>query len=154
MNTGYPAPAASRARTFPSRPAPRIPIAGLVSGVEPPADPPRRRGLWWALVIVMLAAVATLVTLFVLNNEREQQPDTVTVPVLLDMTREAAQQELTALGLQMEPLEEPSDTVDEGLVTRTDPGEGEAVDAGSTVRVWVSAGPDAVAIPEVAGMTQ
>jgi len=108
----------------------------------------------WALIVLGLAAVATLVGLAILNGEREQAAATVEVPDVVDMTQEAAQQELQAVGLTMERLEEPSDTVDEGVVTRSDPGGGTEVDTGSTVRVWVSAGPDAVAIPDVAGMTQ
>jgi beta-lactam-binding protein with PASTA domain/tRNA A-37 threonylcarbamoyl transferase component Bud32 len=120
----------------------------------PPAEPRRGRGLLWTLVVVAIAALATLITLMVLNAQREQTPDTIAVPDVVGMTQEAAQQALQTAGLTMERLEEPSDDVDEGLVTRSDPGAETQAEAGSEVRVWVSAGPDAVAIPDVAGMTQ
>jgi eukaryotic-like serine/threonine-protein kinase len=150
------APLASATEVLPTGAAAWPPGATTVSETTgpPPDEPPRRRGLMWALIILGVAAVAALVGLAILNNDREQAAETVQVPDLVDMTQEAAQQELQGVGLTMERLEEPSDTVEEGIVTRTDPAGGADVAAGSSVRVWVSAGPDAVAVPEVAGMTQ
>ncbi|WP_298458896.1 Stk1 family PASTA domain-containing Ser/Thr kinase [uncultured Cellulomonas sp.] len=116
-------------------------------------DPPRRRGLIWALVLIGVAAIAAIIALAVLN-ERETGVDTVAVPDLVDATQEAAQQQLTELGLVMERVEEPSEEVDPGIVLSTDPGAGEQVDVGSAVRVTVAAEPDAVAVPDVAGLTQ
>jgi eukaryotic-like serine/threonine-protein kinase len=130
-------------------------VTGATPTAPAPQDPPKsRRGLWTALVLVLLLAVGALVALAVLNGQREQGAETVTVPRVEGMTEQAALQELQAVGLTMERLEEPSDEVDEGLVVSTDPGGGEEAEAGSAVDVVISAGPDAVQIPEVAGMTQ
>jgi beta-lactam-binding protein with PASTA domain/tRNA A-37 threonylcarbamoyl transferase component Bud32 len=134
--------------------APWAATSTTTTPTAPPTEPRRGRGLLWALVVVAVAALATLVTLMVLNSQREQAPETVTVPDVVGMTQEAAQQALQSVGLTMERLEEASDEVDEGLVVRTDPGADADADAGSTVDVVVSAGPDAVEIPDVAGMTQ
>jgi eukaryotic-like serine/threonine-protein kinase len=77
-----------------------------------PEEPPKRRGLMWALILLGLALVGTLIGLAILNDERQQAAATVEVPDVVDMTQEAAQQELQSVGLTMERLEEPSDTVE------------------------------------------
>ena len=76
--------------------------------------------------------------------------DTVPIPNLEGASVEEAQATLVGLGLEPGgPVEEPSDTVPEGDVTRTDPASGTEVDPGSTVTIFVSTGPEAVAVPEV-----
>jgi beta-lactam-binding protein with PASTA domain/predicted Ser/Thr protein kinase len=77
-------------------------------------------------------------------------PDQVAIPSLEGSSPEEAQATLTGLGLEPAgPQEEPSDTIDAGLVTRTDPASGTDVDPGSQVTIFVSAGPDQVPVPEV-----
>ncbi|WNB85576.1 Stk1 family PASTA domain-containing Ser/Thr kinase [Cellulomonas sp. ATA003] len=132
--------------------SPATAAAGAPVATRP--DPPkRRRGLVWALVLIGLAAIATIATLAVLDR-RDTAAETVAVPNLVDMTREAAQAELEIRELTMEPIEEPDDDVEAGRVIRTDPGAGEAAAVGSAVTVWISAGPGTAEVPEVAGMTQ
>ncbi|HET9248975.1 MAG TPA: Stk1 family PASTA domain-containing Ser/Thr kinase [Actinomycetota bacterium] len=77
-------------------------------------------------------------------------PDLVPIPDLEGASLEEAQSTLIGLGLEPGgPVEEPSDTVDEGDVTRTDPATGTEVEPGSTVTIFVSSGPDLVVVPEV-----
>ena len=77
-------------------------------------------------------------------------PDQVAIPSLEGSSLEEAQATLIGLGLEPAgPQEEPSDTIDAGLVTRTDPASGTDVDPGSQVTIFVSAGPDQVPVPEV-----
>jgi beta-lactam-binding protein with PASTA domain len=78
------------------------------------------------------------------------QPNTVVIPNLQGATVEEAQATLLDLGLEPAgPQEEASDTVDDGLVTRTDPGVGEEVEEGTPVTIFVSTGPDQVSVPAV-----
>jgi serine/threonine-protein kinase len=49
---------------------------------------------------------------------------------------------------------EPSPTVAKGLVTRTDPAFGMPVDSATPLKVYVSAGPQQVAVPAIEGKTQ
>ena len=77
-------------------------------------------------------------------------PDTVPIPNLEGASVQEAQATLVGLGLEPGgPVEEPSDTVPEGDVTRTDPASGQEADPGSTVTIFVSTGPEQVAVPEV-----
>jgi len=77
-------------------------------------------------------------------------PDTVPIPNLEGSSVEEAQATLVGLGLEPGgPVEEPSDTVPAGSVTRTDPASGQEVDPGSTVTIFVSSGPGTVVVPDV-----
>jgi eukaryotic-like serine/threonine-protein kinase len=60
---------------------------------------------------------------------------------------------LGKLGLQPDFQEEYSDTVPVGKVIRTDPGSGEQLEAGDPIDVYVSQGPEPVAVPDLTGMT-
>src|SRR4029450_13320976 len=77
-------------------------------------------------------------------------PEAVTIPDLQGASPQDAQAALLDLDLEPAgPTEEPSDTIDAGLVTRTDPASGTDVDPGSQVTIFVSTGAEQVAVPEV-----
>ena len=79
-----------------------------------------------------------------------EAPDQVAIPEFEGSSVEEAQATLSDLGLEPSgPVEEPSQTVDAGSVTRTDPASGEEVEPGSTVTIFVSTGAEQVAVPEV-----
>jgi beta-lactam-binding protein with PASTA domain/predicted Ser/Thr protein kinase len=79
-----------------------------------------------------------------------ESPALVAIPDLEGSSVEDAQAALLELELEPAgPQEEPSDTVDEGLVTRSDPASGEEVEPGSTVTIFVSSGPGTVVVPDV-----
>lgn len=79
-----------------------------------------------------------------------ESPELVAIPDLEGSSVEEAQAALLELELEPAgPQEEPSDTVDEGLVTRSDPASGEEVEPGSTVTIFVSSGPGTVVVPDV-----
>jgi serine/threonine-protein kinase len=78
------------------------------------------------------------------------QPEAVTIPDLQGKSVADAQAALIDLGLVPDgPQEEPSDTVDPGQVTRTDPAAGQDVDPGSSVTIFTSSGPEQVTVPLV-----
>ena len=61
--------------------------------------------------------------------------------------------DLAAIGLISARSARYSDTVAEGQVIGTEPGEGTSVERGSTVTIVVSLGPELIAIPDLAGKT-
>lgn len=76
-----------------------------------------------------------------------------TVPgVAAGSSYDAVAAALQADQLVPERSTESSRTVPEGVVIRTEPGEGEQVERGATVRVVVSSGRPIVSVPDVAGM--
>ncbi len=66
----------------------------------------------------------------------------------------AAANDLGNLGLKTTTVNEPSDTIAQGLVTRTDPSARAMVAKGSSVVIYISSGPAQVAVPNVVGQNQ
>ena len=63
-----------------------------------------------------------------------------------------ASNDLGTLGLLVtKTVQEPSNTIQSGLVTRSDPSAGSLVAKGSSVVLYVSSGPAQVAVPKVTG---
>jgi serine/threonine-protein kinase len=77
--------------------------------------------------------------------------------VLIEDLRGRPEQEvrflLESAGLVVQFNEEFDNTVADGFVTRTEPPAGSVVEDGSTVTVFLSQGPEPVAVPNVVGMT-
>lgn len=127
----------------------------LPTSPEPPdEDEKKNRALMWTLIIIGVLAVAGIITFLLMNRDSTETPEQVTVPTIVGLPESDAVTALTNVGLDYTRQSEPSDTVDSGLVTRSDPAEGTSTDAGSSVTIWVSAGPNSIAIPDVSGLTQ
>ncbi len=77
--------------------------------------------------------------------------ETERVPRLEGLTEDQAQQRLTELGLTNDIQREFNDQFEEGLVFRTEPPENAEVNKGDQVILFISNGPDQVAIPNLAG---
>lgn len=94
----------------------------------------------------------------------EKIPVTLTVSTgvveteVIDVTLKQYQEatiELQNAGFHVEAIYEPSDSVDEDYVIRTQPAAGESIAAGDTVYIYISAGPEikTVTMPQLVGMT-
>jgi serine/threonine-protein kinase len=75
----------------------------------------------------------------------------VKVPDVTNQSLDDAQSQLRDAGLDYKVLQETSDSVDAGKVTRTDPPGGSQADKGTVVKLYVSTGKEQVAIPDVSG---
>ena len=81
-----------------------------------------------------------------------QGVEQVNVPDLSNMTANEARSALQAVGLKYEAgAAEHSDTVAENHVLRQSPSAGQAVDKGSTVTYYLSAGEELISVPNVVG---
>ena len=108
-----------------------------------------------ALAVLLLGAVIAAAVL--MNNEPEAPaaPETVAVPSVAGKDEATARSEIEAAGLDVGTVEtEASPTVAEGQVIRTDPAGGAQVEKGSTVGLFVSAGPDTTTVPTVIGLSE
>ena len=104
---------------------------GLAIGTEPAAGESVRSG--------------SQVTLLVSSGQAQ-----VAVPAVVGLTEEAARQRLSARGLTIDSSEVESDRP-AGEVVSQSPDAGEQVDPGSSVKVSVSSGEAAVAVPNLVG---
>ncbi|MEI7769293.1 MAG: PASTA domain-containing protein, partial [Chloroflexales bacterium] len=80
-------------------------------------------------------------------------PALVIVPDVTKARAEIARAQLTALGLQVTVVEEPSTTMDAGFVIAQSPHDGLRISQGDTVTIHVSQG-DVVGFPDVIGKTR
>ncbi len=80
-------------------------------------------------------------------------PDEIPIPNVEGFTPAAATQALNDAGFRVTEAEEPSETVAEGLVTRTDPPAGVAGMDGDTVTIYISTGIPVVQVPNLAQLT-
>ncbi|MDY6213131.1 MAG: Stk1 family PASTA domain-containing Ser/Thr kinase [Schaalia hyovaginalis] len=82
--------------------------------------------------------------------------DSVVIPEITNMTPEAAQDAVEALGLvwELDANKVDSDSVEEGKIAKVNPSVGKKVKKGSTVKGTVSSGKKTVTVPDLTGMTQ
>ncbi|WP_392543779.1 Stk1 family PASTA domain-containing Ser/Thr kinase [Oryzobacter telluris] len=108
-----------------------------------------------AMVLLVLAVLAALGALGYGMVQYLGDPDIVqvTVPRLVGDPEESAVAKLGLAKLKADVVRETSDTVEDGLVIRQNPGDGTEVDEGSRVQLVVSSGPSAVTVPDVSGKT-
>lgn len=82
-------------------------------------------------------------------------PGEEVVPDVTGQSLESARSELQAAGFRLGgPEEEPSGSVTEGLVTRTEPAGGSTVERNSTVTVFLSSGAEQVTVPDVTNQSE
>ncbi|MDP9404014.1 MAG: Stk1 family PASTA domain-containing Ser/Thr kinase [Actinomycetota bacterium] len=78
----------------------------------------------------------------------------VEVPAVVGKDRTAAADDIVNAGLRVRTVNEPSSTVEEGEVIRTDPAAGTSVDKGTLVTLVVSSGVETAQVPNVIGKRQ
>ena len=117
----------------------------------PPERPAPRRSAWpWVLVLVLLAlaAVAGYVVYSMLNGNDKTVPQSV-----IGQSCNQAKATLQADGLTGRCQNTKSSVADVHKVVRTDPAVGSSVSNGSTVTLLVGAGPSAITVPHVKGLS-
>lgn len=133
--------------------APTSPFDDGEAALQPDHEEPRRPWVLWVLVGVAVLAIAGIIWL--LTRGDGPPPTTqVEVPDVVGKTVDEAREEILAADLEFRQTREPSAEVEKGRVIETDPEAGKLVDPGTEVLVTVSAGPDALEIPDVQGKSQ
>jgi serine/threonine-protein kinase len=86
--------------------------------------------------------------------EVSRGPGNVLVPTVAGLPREQALKELQKADLKVSVEERSSDDIREGYALRTTPEAGRQVVKGSRVTLFVSTGPEQVAVPDVTGISR
>jgi beta-lactam-binding protein with PASTA domain/predicted Ser/Thr protein kinase len=108
------------------------------------------------IAAIALLAVGLLVlgALLIANVFGSDPPaDTITMPALVGQHRTAAEAQLAELGLKAEFVEVPSEVDQVDKVISTEPGSGQQVPQGSTVKLNIGKGPEVVQVPDLTGKT-
>ena len=81
-------------------------------------------------------------------------PGEASVPSVVGLPRDEAEQQLTSAGFKVEAERVFSADVREGRVVSTQPGPGSVIERGTTVTMQVSRGPEQVDVPNVVGQSE
>lgn len=81
-------------------------------------------------------------------------PGDAAVPSVRDLPKRRAVQKLNDAGFNVEERPQASTSVPRGSAVRTSPREGERIEKGSRVRLFVSTGPRVVVVPSVVGLSR
>ncbi|HWV48601.1 MAG TPA: Stk1 family PASTA domain-containing Ser/Thr kinase [Microbacterium sp.] len=108
----------------------------------------------WAGVALLAVLLASVLFWVVTVQGPSVQSSSRSVPDLVDVSSERAQEMLDDLNLTSTLVVEPSSDIAEGNVTRTDPEAGTTVEQETEITVYVSSGAEMVAVPHLVGMSQ
>lgn len=120
------------------------------TGPGPRPSPATKKKRRWPLVLalIILALLLGGIVYFIMNAA----PNQVDLPDLENQTLEEAETILEDLQLQVgEVIEEPSEEIEEGHVTRSNPGPGTKVDLDTEIDLFVSTGSDLFSLEDYTG---
>ena len=114
-----------------------------------PSPAPKKKRRWpLVLALIILALLLGGIVYFIMNAA----PNRVDLPDLENQTLEEAETILEDLQLQVdEVIEEPSEEIEEGHVTRSNPGAGTKVDLDTEIDLFVSTGSDLFSLEDYTG---
>jgi len=118
---------------------------------DEPEEKKPKTALFIGILVVLLAILGGLLFWFVSSSD---DPTQVAVPSVVGLPQAEAEAAVREAELTPEVSQAPSATVAAGNVVSQDPGRDVEVDEGSTVKLVVSSGPETVAVPDLAGLTQ
>ncbi|MCU1437393.1 MAG: serine/threonine protein kinase [Naasia sp.] len=110
--------------------------------------------VWAGILSVAVIIVSVVIWVLTLAPSQELPNLSRTVPSLAGSTFEEATAELAELDLVAVPRSEPSATVAEDQVTRTEPDAGTVVERDVEIQVFVSTGREQAGVPAVVGLNQ
>ncbi len=111
---------------------------------------------WWiAAVVGLLLVVGAIIAILLINDGggEEAPPSTVAIPAVAGKEEQVATRLLTDAGFQVDKEERADADIAEGRVIESDPPEGTDAEAGSTVTLILSTGPEQVSIPDLQGFS-
>ncbi|MEV8252618.1 Stk1 family PASTA domain-containing Ser/Thr kinase [Rhodoglobus sp. NPDC076762] len=110
--------------------------------------------IWGGIALMAVIIVSVVLWAFSLSPAQLTGSSAVDVPDVASMTYEEGAAALTAKDLVPQRVDQASETVEEGIIIRTDPGPGQTVALGFKVQVVVSLGRTPVTVPNVANLDE
>lgn len=132
-------------------PPPTVPPEEIYRQIE--EEPPSQMPFIITAFALLVALGILLFFLFQLAGGGEAETELRTVPTVTGLTQAAALDRLQADGFLVSVEQESDETVEPGVVIRTDPAGGTEAEVGSTIRVFVSTGSEEIPVPPVIGQT-
>lgn len=117
----------------------------------PPPPPPEPERNWWIWLVALLVLVIAGIAAFLLLSRDGDETELRAVPSVVRLTADDAERALRDEGFEV-AREEEANEAEEGVVFEQRPEAGSRVEAGSTVTILVSTGPEQVDVPNVVGL--
>jgi serine/threonine-protein kinase len=114
-------------------------------------DPPSQLPFIVTAFALLVALAILMFFLFQLAGGADTDVETATIPNVTNLTQDAALARLQADGFVPNPMFETSDTIEPGVVIRTDPPAGSEAEVGSIIDVFISSGSEEFPVPPVVG---
>lgn len=139
-----------------------IPAAGVGLGTamaspttaRPAAAAPRKKSRAGKIFLIVMLAALALAAIALGVYFLAFQGQAIAVPGVVNLTQQQAEETLSKAGFKTEvKAQEYSETVPEGSVVSQDPGAGEMLREGGTVRLVISRGSGKIAAPDLIGQT-
>ncbi|WP_418969245.1 Stk1 family PASTA domain-containing Ser/Thr kinase [Alloscardovia omnicolens] len=105
----------------------------------------------WATIVVLALVLTGLGGWWYISTSNQQG---VVPTITSSMTQAQAQEAIEKAGFVFQAETDNDSTADAGTFTKQSPEGGQTLAKGSIVKVWFSAGPQSVAVPDVTSMTQ
>lgn len=113
---------------------------------------------WIWAGVALIAVVLISVVVWVVGATRSSPEATATtssvIPDVTETTYAKAEEQLTALGLEVQRVDEASSTVQKDLVISTSPESGSPIAEGDKITVHVSSGVEDTVVPAIAGLDE
>ncbi|MEJ1092728.1 Stk1 family PASTA domain-containing Ser/Thr kinase [Microbacterium istanbulense] len=111
--------------------------------------------IWAGVALLAVLLVSVLFWVVSISGQRDEVPSSsATVPNLVNVDVDRAQEELDKLELTADVQREPSAEFEEDRVIRTEPNAGATVNKGEEIVLIVSSGAETVTMPTVVGLDQ
>ena len=125
--------------------------------LQPMIDPyeePRRPSVWpWILVIVLILALGGA-AYAIFSNWGNAGSNLLVVPGVANMSQSDAKQTIENAGFKFDPQQQPSATVQAGVVIRQTPDGGTKANKGDKITVYISSGKGTVSVPNLVGKSK
>lgn len=110
--------------------------------------------IWAGVALLAVLLISVLIWVLAIRPIPAVPAGARVVPEVAGLAADRAIEDLEALDLEPIRTEEPSETVPEGVVIRTDPEAGESVAPGQRIDVVVSDGQELAAVPALVGTSE
>ncbi|QYH34863.1 Stk1 family PASTA domain-containing Ser/Thr kinase [Salinibacterium sp. M195] len=110
--------------------------------------------IWGGIALMAVVIVTVVVWAFSLTPAQLSGSNSVKVPDVASMTYDEGASVLSELDLVPKRVNQASETIDEGVIIRTDPSPGQVVPPGLEIEVVVSLGRTPVTVPNVSNMQE
>ncbi|SNS99205.1 serine/threonine protein kinase [Micrococcales bacterium KH10] len=148
---------------WPATPTGPVPTAvqtapiGLDEPLEDEEDEKKNKALMWTLIGVAVAAIIAIIVILIVNSGGDDEPEVPmeVFPSVATTHVDDALAEISAAGFTSTPeiVKQPDDEIEEGIVIESDPPGGTEAPLDTAITLVVSAGSNAVEIPDVSKLS-